>query len=307
MTRFIDESRARFGVEPVCRVMDFNPSTYYAAKKRPPSARSLADGRLKVEIRRVHKDSFGCYGARKVWLQLTRDGIPAARCTVERLMRDLGLCGVKRGGFKKTTVPDESATRPPDLVNREFTATRPDEVWVADITYVATWSGFAYVSFVTDVYSRKIIGWRVSPSLKSDLALDALEMALWTRGGDVEGVIHHSDRGVQYLSIRYTERLAETGCVASVGSKGDSFDNALAETINGLYKTEVIKKDGPWKSIDEVEFATLVWVDWYNNRRLLGSIGDMPPTEFEERYWHGKEVTDHAADGCLEYAGSGNT
>ena len=296
MTRFIDESRARFGAEPICRVLEFNPSTYYAAKKRPPSARSIEDERLKTEIKRVHKDSFDVYGARKVWLHLRREGTPAARRTVGRLMRDPGLPGVRRGAFKKTAVPDESAPQPVDLVNREFTATRPDEIWVADITYVATWSGFVYTAFVTDVFSRKIIGWRVSRSLRSDLALDALEMAVWSRGRSVDGVIHHSGRGCQYLSIRYTERLAGTGCVASVGSKGDSYDNALAETVNGLYKTEVIRKDGPWKNIGEVESAALVWVDWFNNRRLLSSIGDIPPSEFEERCWQEREATDYAAD-----------
>jgi len=261
------------------------PSTYYAAKTRPPSARAVRDDTLKPEIERVHADNLGVYGARKVWKQLNREKVPVARCTVARLMRDLGLRGVRRGAFKVTTVADGRADRPADLVERKFIAIRPNQLWVADITYVATWTGFVYVAFVTDVYSRRIVGWRVSSSLRSDLAIDALEMAVWSRGGDADGVIHHSDRGVQYLSIRYTERLAEAGAVASVGSKGDSYDNALAETINGLYKTEVIRRRGPWRNIDDVEFATLEWVDWFNNRRLLEPIGDMPPAEFEGLYW----------------------
>ncbi len=266
--------------------MPIAPSTYYAAKKRPPSSRSLRDEALKPEIARVHSESLdGLYGARKVWKQLGREKIPVARCTVARLMRELGLSGVRRGAFKVTTHADGRHVRPADLVERNFTANRPNQLWFADITYVATWSGFVYVAFVTDVFSRMIVGWRVSSSLRSDLAIDALEMAVWARGGDAQGVIHHSDRGVQYLSIRYTERLAEAGAVASVGSKGDSYDNALAETINGLYKTEVIRRRGPWRNIDDVEFATLEWVDWFNNRRLLEPIGDIPPAEFEGLYW----------------------
>ena len=263
--------------------MPIAPSTYYAAKTRPPSARAARDEVLKPEIARVYAESYdGVYGARKVWKQFKRENICVARCTVARLMRDLGLSGVKRGAFKVTTVADTRADRPADLVDRKFTAARPNQLWVADITYVATWPGFVYIAFVVDVFSRMIVGWRVS---NSDLAIDALEMAVWARGGDAHGVIHHSDRGVQYLSIRYTERLAEAGAVASVGSKGDSYDNALAETINGLYKTEVIRKRGPWRSIDDVEFATLEWVDWFNNRRLLEPIGDIPPAEFEALYW----------------------
>jgi transposase InsO family protein len=246
----------------------------------------VRDESLKPEIARVYAESYGgVYGARKVWKQMNRENIPVARCTVARLMRDLGLTGVRRGAFKITTTPDDRAERPADLVDRKFTATRPNQLWVADITYVATWTGFVYVAFVIDVFSRMIVGWRVSSSLRSDLALDALEMAVWARGGDADGVIHHSDRGVQYLSIRYTERLAEAGAVASVGSRGDSYDNAMAETINGLYKTEVIRREGPWRNIDDVEYATLEWVDWFNNRRLLEPIGDMPPSEFEGLYW----------------------
>jgi transposase InsO family protein len=225
-------------------------------------------------------------------LQLGREGIPVARCTVVRLMSDLGLRGVRRGAFKVTTTPDGRALRPADLVDRDFRATRSNQLWVADITYVATWNGFVYVAFVTDVFSRRIVGWRVSRSLRSDLALDALEMALWARGKNADGLVHHSDRGSQYLSIRYSERLAEAGAVASVGSRGDSYDNALAETINGLYKTEVIRRRGPWKNIDDVEFATLEWVDWFNNRRLLEPIGDIPPAEYEMLYWTESGSTD---------------
>ena len=272
--------------------MPIAPSTYYAAKSRPPSARALRDESLKPEIERVHEDNFGVYGARKVWKQMNRENVPVARCTVARLMRELGLAGVRRGSFKVTTVAGGPADRPSDLVERDFTATRPNQLWVADITYVATWSGFVYIAFVVDVFSRRIVGWRASRSLRSDLAIDALEMAVWSRGGDANGVIHHSDRGVQYLSIRYTERLAEAGAVASVGSKGDSYDNALAETINGLYKTEVIRRRGPWKGIDDVEFATLEWVDWFNHRRLLEPIGDIPPAEYEAIYWLENDKTD---------------
>ncbi len=294
MINYIDAFKERFGVEPICCQLPIAPSTYYAAKTRPLSARARRDEGLKPEITRVHHESYdGTYGARKVWKQLGREGIPVARCTVERLMRALGLCGVRRGAFKVTTTLDTNAPRPADLVERDFRASRPNQLWVADITFVATWSGFAYVAFVTDVFSRRIVGWRVSRSLRSDLALDALEMALWARGKDVDGLVHHSDRGCQYLSIRYSERLAEVGAVASVGSRGDSYDNALAETINGLYNTEVIRRRGPWKNVDEVEFATLEWVDWFNNRRLLEPIGDIPPAEYEMIYWQGIERTDN--------------
>jgi len=235
------------------------------------------------ELERVWKENFGAYGARKVWHQLAREGIDVARCTVERLMRGMGLAGVVRGRKHKTTIPDETATRPADRVQRDFTAKRPNQLWVADLTYVATWQGFVYVAFITDVFSRKIVGWRVSNSLRSDLALDALEQALHARP-DRNGLVHHSDRGVQYLSIRYTERLDEMGIAPSVGSIGDSYDNALAETINGLDKAEVIRRNGPWRNLDEVEFATLEWIDWFNNRRLFGPIGNVPPAEFEAMY-----------------------
>jgi transposase InsO family protein len=290
MVGFIDDNKAAYGVEPICRVLPIAPSTYHehGAKRRDPQrrcARAKRDDVLCAEIQRVEDEAYGgVYGAQKVWRQLRREGKRVARCTVERLMRRLGISGVRRGrAFKVTTIVDESSQRPPDLVQREFHATAPNQLWVADITYVATWSGFAYAAFVTDVYSRYIVGWRVSRSLRSDLALDALEQALYARPhGD--GLVHHSDRGVQYLSIRYTERLAEAGIEASVGSVGDSYDNALAESVNSLYKAEVIHRLGPWKNVDAVELATLEWVDWFNNRRLFGPIGHVPPAEFEWAY-----------------------
>ncbi len=280
MTRFIDNHKDRFGVEPTCRVLQTAPSTYYAARRRPLSARRVRDEALKVKIRHVHAEHFGVYGARKLWRQLRREGIPVARCTVERLMRELGLSGAMRGKTKRTTVSDDTTERPVDRVERNFRASAPNRLWVADLTYVRTWSGFAYVAFVIDVFSRYIVGWQVSHSLRSDLALAALEQALWAREPG-NGLIHHSDRGVQYLSIRYTERLAEAGAVTSVGSKGDSYDNALAESVIGLYKTELVRRRGPWRELDDLEFATLEWVDWFNNRRLFGAIGYVPPAEYE--------------------------
>jgi putative transposase len=290
MVAFIDDHREMYGVEPICSVLPIAPSSYYEHKARQtdPSRlpeRLVRDIELRAEVERVWKENRSVYGARKVWLQLQREGFEVARCTVERLMRRMGLQGVVRGRrYKVTTIVDETAQRPADLVQRNFTADRPNQLWVADITYVATWTGFVYVAFVTDVYSRKIVGWRVSNSLRSDLALDALEQALHARpkNGDL---IHHSDRGVQYVSIHYTERLAAAGIEPSVGSVGDSYDNALAETIFGLFKTEVIRHNGPWKNIEEVEFATLEWVDWFNNQRLLEPIGDIPPAEFEAMYY----------------------
>jgi putative transposase len=284
MIAYIHEHKDRFGVEPICQVLPIAPSTYYQHSKRPPSARALRDAKLKAEIARVHAENFGVYGARKVWRQLHREGITVARCTVERLMRELHLEGVRRGKTRRTTTPQAADARPADLVERDFSASRPNQLWVADLTYVATWSGFVYVAFVIDAFSRFVVGWQASRSLRTDLALDALEMAIWQRHGDLEGLVHHSDRGSQYLSIRYTERLAEAGAACSVGSRGDSYDNALAETIIGLYKTELIGRRGPWKGIDEVEYATLEWVDWFNHRRLLEPIGDVPPAEFEAAF-----------------------
>ena len=293
MTAYIDANRDRFGVEPICRVLPIAPSTYYDA--RPPlSARKRRDQELKAEICRVHAEHFGVYGARKVWRQLHREGIAVARCTVERLMGELGLEGVRRGKVHKTTTPDSSAARPADLVERNFSAARPNQLWVADLTYVATWSGFVYVALVIDAFSRYLVGWQASRSLRTDLALDALEMAIWRRQAQLQGLVHHSDRGSQYLAIRYTERLAEAGAVTSVGSVGDSYDNALAETIIGLYKTELIRRRGPWKGIDQVEYATLEWVDWFNHRRLLEPIGYVPPAEFEAAYHRQEDPSDPA-------------
>lgn len=288
MVSFIDANRAVYGVEPICAQLPIAPSLYYERKAReadpqrlPPRLRR--DRELMPEIGRVHEENFGVYGARKVWRQLGREDIVAARCTVERLMRSLGLQGVVRGRKCRTTVADESAARPLDRVNRQFRASQPNQLWVADFTYVATWAGFVYVAFVVDVFARRIIGWRVARSMHAELVLDALEQAIWSRSG-VKGVVHHSDRGSQYLSIRYSERLAEAGAQPSVGSVGDSYDNALAETIIGLYKTELIHHRGPWRNLDEVEYATLEWVDWFNNRRLLEPIGNVPPAEYEAKY-----------------------
>ena len=288
MVSFIDEHREEHGVEAICQQLPIAPSTYHEQKAREVDSSSLPDravrdAEFRKEIERVWKENLGAYGARKVWRQLVREKFAVARCTVERLMHEMGLQGVVRGRKHKTTIADEAAFRPADIVQRNFTAERPNQLWVADLTYVATWKGFVYVAFVTDVFSRKIVGWRVSNSLRSDLALDALEQALHARS-DLHGLVYYSDRGTQYLSIRYTERLAEMGIEPSVGSVGDSYDNALAETINGLYKAEVIHPNGPWRSVDDVEFATLEWVDWFNNRRLLGPIGYMPPAEFEAMY-----------------------
>jgi putative transposase len=291
MVRFIDAHRAAFGVEPICAVLPIAPSVYYEhqARARDPERqpeRVRRDTVLSAQIRRVWQEHRAVYGVRKVWKQLLREGVTVARCTVARLMRRLGLSGVVRGrAWRRTTIPDTAAARPPDLVTRQFTATRPNQLWVADLTYVATWRGFVYVAFVIDVFSRRIVGWRASSSLRSDLALDALEQALYDRPIHDSGrLVHHSDRGVQYLSIRYTERLAEAGIALSVGSTGDSYDNALAETVIGLFKAEEIYRRGPWKGLEDVEFATLEWVAWYNGRRLLAPLGYVPPVEFEQAY-----------------------
>jgi transposase InsO family protein len=296
---FIDDHRDEYGVEPICEVLPIAPSTYHtwAARRRDPDlrpARAKRDAELRADIRRVWGDNYEVYGARKVWRQLQREEVEVARCTVERLMREMGVCGVVRGRKCKTTVADDVAERPLDLVKREFTATAPNQLWVADLTYVATWAGFAYVAFIIDVFARRIVGWSVSSSLRSDIALDALEQALHARQGRMEALVHHSDRGSQYLSIRYTERLAEAGIEGSVGSVGDSYDNALAETINGLFKTEVIRARGPWRTMEQVELATLEWVDWFNHRRLLEPIGYVPPAEYEEEY-HRRQAAQEAA------------
>ena len=289
MTAYIDAYKDRYRVEPICELLPIAPSTYYDAKRRPPSRRALPDAELEAEIRRVHEENYRVYGARKVWRQLRREGVSVARCTVERLMRKMGLQGVVRGKACRTTIPDGQAPRPADLVDRDFSAAQPNRLWVADLTYVATWSGFVYVAFIIDAFNRFIVGWQASRSLRTDLALDALEMAIWQRRSDLEGLVHHSDRGGQYLSIRYTERLAEAGAVASVGSRGHSYDNALAETIIGLYKTELVRARGPWKGINDVEYATLEWVDWFNYRRLLEPIGSVPPAELDAAYWSKEE------------------
>ena len=300
MIAFIDAHREVYGVEPICRVLPIAPSTYHAhaARRADPGrlpARARRDAALKVAIRRVFEENFRVYGVRKVWRQLDREGIGAARCTVAR-MRAMGLQGAIRGKPVRTTVSNKAAPCPLDRVNRQFRARCPNALWVSDFTYVATWSGFVYVAFVVDAYARRIVGWRASRTAHAGFVLDALEQALHERrpvqGG---GLVHHSDRGVQYVSIRYTERLAEAGIEPSVGSVGDSFDNALAETINGLFKAEVIHRRGPWRSFEAVEFATLEWVDWFNNRRLLEPIGNLPPAEAEARYYAQAEAPALAA------------
>jgi len=281
---FIDQHRVRFGVEPICKLLQVAPSAYwrYAARQRDLSlcsARSRRDKCLLAHIQRVWQANFQVYGANKVWRQLLREGIPVARCTVERLMRRLGLRGVMRGKVVRTTFSNASAPCTLDRVNRQFQSDRPNQLWVSDFTYVSTWQGFVYVAFVIDVFARRIVGWRVSRSMKTDFVLDAL--------------IHHSDRGAQYVSIRYTERLAEAGIEPSVGSRGDSYDNALAETINGLYKAELIHRRAPWKSAEAVELATLEWVTWFNHQRLLAPIGFIPPVQAEERYY--QQLTEQAS------------
>jgi putative transposase len=300
MIAFIDAHRARYGVEPICRVLPIAPSTYYAhaARRADPGrlpARARSDAALMVEIRRVFEANFRVYGVRKIWRQLGREGIGAARCTVARLMRTMSLQGIVRGRKVRTTVPDPSAVCPLDRVNRRFKAPRPNALWVSDFTYVATWVGFVYVAFIIDAYARRIVGWRVSRTAHAGFVLDALEQALHERCPAQGGLVHHSDRGSQYLALRYTERLAEAGIEPSVGSVGDSYDNALAETVNGLFKAEVIHRRGPWRSFEAVEFATLEWVDWFNTRRLLEPIGNVPPAEAEVRYYAQTEVQTLAA------------
>ncbi len=286
MTKYIDAQRDRYGVEPICRVLQFASATYYAATKRPASSRSIRDDAIKVAIRRVWEEHRCVYGADKVWAQLNREGIRVARCTVERLMRDLGIRGVVRGKTVRTTFGDDAAARPADLVDRQFHAPAPNRLWVADLTYVKTHSGWVYVAFIVDVFSRYVVGWQASRSLRTDLALDALEMALWSRRGErLDGLVHHSDRGVQYVDIRYTERLAEAEAAPSVGSRGDSYDNALAESFNGLYKAELVHRRS-WTGLNDVEYETLGYVDWFNHRRLHGEIGMVPPAEFEAAHYH---------------------
>jgi putative transposase len=299
VVRFITEHHVRFGVEPICRVLTMHgckiaPSTYYAARDRPPSARARRDELVLVQVRRVHKAARGgLYGSLKVYHQLRREkvlveGRPVARCTIERVMHDAGLRGVRRDRRVRTTIPDAAAARPPDLVDRTFTADAPNQLWVVDFTYVATMAGFVYVAFVIDVFSRMIVGWRAARSMKTDLPLDALEMALWSRerlGHNVKDLIHHSDAGSQYTSIRYTQRLVEAGLNASIGSVGDSYDNALAESVNGLYKTELVYWEGPWKGADDLELATLGWVDWFNHVRIHSSLKYCTPAEVEAEFY----------------------
>ena len=298
MIGFIDDHRAAYGVEPICRVLPIAPSTYHAqvAQRADPtrqSALAQRDAALQVDIKRVWEANFQVYGVRKVWRQLRREAIAAPRCQVARLMKRMGLAGAVRGRSVKTTISNPAAPCPLDRVNRQFRAPAPNVLWVSDFTYVATWQGFAYVAFVIDVFARRIVGWRVSRSARADFVLDALEQALCDRRPARQGgLVHHSDRGVQYVSIRYTERLAEAGIEPSVGSVGDSYDNALAETINGLFKTELIHRRGPWRSAEAVELATLEWVDWFNNRRLLEPIGNIPPAEAEARYY--AQAQEHA-------------
>jgi transposase InsO family protein len=292
MVAFIDAHRAVHGVESICTQLPIAPSTYcrHKAPHTDPdrrSARARRDDELRAIIRRIWTEHFQVYGPRKVWRQMGREGLRVARCRVRRLMREMGLAGAVRGrAWVTTTQAQPDAPRPADLVDRQFTATRPNQLWVSDFTYVATWRGFVYVAFVIDVFARRIVGWRASNSLRTDLALDALEQAIYDRcDTDTGDLVHHSDRGTQYLSIRYTERLADAGIELSVGSRGDAYDNALAETVIGLFKTEVIRRRGPWRSLESVEFATLAWVDWFNTRRLLEPIGYIPPAESEARYY----------------------
>lgn len=300
MIAFIDDHRGEFGVEPICRVLPIAPSTYYAhaAIARDPeraSGRAKQDAKDLEEIKRVHDKSKSRYGVRKVWHQLRREKRHIARCTVERLMREHGLQGVTRGK-KRTTTPDQMLACPDDKVNRQFTATAPNQLWVSDFTYVSTWRGMVYVAFVIDVFARKIVGWRVSTSMTTSFVLDALNHAICQRcATEGNGLIHHSDRGSQYLSVRYTERLADAGIDTSVGSVGDSYDNALAESIIGLYKTEVIEHLGPWKSIGQVEWETLQWVSWYNTERLHGAIGHRPPQEMEDTFYASMNTLDKVA------------
>jgi putative transposase len=293
---FVDEFRDRFGVESICRVLTAHgvkiaPSGYYAHKRRVPSARRLRDAELADLIAEAHADpdrGRGCYGYRKMWHQLRRDGVVVARCTVARLMREAGLHGVVRGRRFVTTRPDPAAVRPPDLVNRDFSAARPNQLWLVDFTYVPTWTGMKFTAFVHDAYSRRIVGWRTAASMPTELPLDALEMALWTREGaghDISGVIHHSDAGAQYTSIRYSTRLSAAGAVASIGSVGDSYDNAEAESLIGLYKAECVRREGPWRGVDDLELATLNWVHWYNENRLHTALDYQTPTEHENAYY----------------------
>ena len=296
---FVDSQKAEHGVQPVLQAIQSTPaqiapSTYYAAKTRPASARTVRDTDLRVMIEQIHAKNYSVFGARKIWHELHRQGVPVARCTVERLMRQAGLRGLLRDKSPRTTRPAPETGRPHDLVKRNFTAQHPNQLWVADLTYVRTSIGWVYAAFVLDVYSRLIVGWQVATSLYTDLALDALKMAIWRRqnhGADLANLVHHSDRGVQYRAIRYSQRLAEAGAVASVGSKGDSYDNAMAEAFNSLYKAELVRNKGPWRGLDDLEMATVEYIDWYNNRRLHGELGHIPPAEHEALHAMTQPVT----------------
>ncbi len=312
VVEFIDTHKIKFGVVPICRVLtehgcQIAPNTYYAARNREPCARARRDELILAEIVRCHDGSRGLYGRRKIYHQLRREGVlvdgrPVAMCTIERLMRTHGRHGVRRGRFKRTTVSDPTAQRAADLVGRAFTAAAPNQLWVVDFTYVATWSGVAFTAFVTDVFSRRIVGWRTASSMPTALPLDALEMAIWTRsrtGATVDGVVHHSDAGSQYTSIRYAERLADAGALASIGTVGDSYDNALAESVIGLYKTELVRHEGPWRSVDDLELGTLSWVHWFNETRLHSSIGDVPPIEYEQEHYRQNDPEQQPLPGQL--------
>jgi putative transposase len=286
MVAYIDSHRDRFGVEPICRELQVAPSTYYSAKARPASARSIRDVTLMALIVTLWQANYRVYGVRKMWKAMLRSGETVGRDQVARLMRELGIQGVRRGAKVRTTRPVERAERPPDLVERRFVAERPNALWVTDLTYVPTWAGMVYVCFIVDVFSRSIVGWRVAANMRTEMVLDALEMARWSRGTHLDGLVCHSDAGSQFTSVRYTERLDEIGARPSIGSVADSYDNALAETVNGLYKTELIRRQGPWRTVDEVELATLGWVHWFNTARLHEALGDIPPAEFEANYRH---------------------
>lgn len=298
IVEFIDTHRAEFGVEPICEVLQVAPSTYYAAKSRPVSARALQDSVMIPFLVALWEANYRVYGAHKLWKAARRTGHDIGRDQVARLMRAAGIAGVKRSRRVRTTRSDNTAARHPDLVCRDFTAERPNRLWVTDLTFVATWAGVAYVCFIVDAYSRMIVGWRVAGHMRTEMVLDALEMARWARGTRLEGLVTHSDAGSQFTSVRYGERLAEIDAVPSIGSVGDSFDNALAESVNGLYKTELIRgpDKGPWRTVEDVELATLGWVHWHNTERLHGYLDDVPPTEFEAAFYAAQQ-TDHTVVG----------
>ena len=286
IVEFIDDNRDELGVEPICETLQVAPSTYYSAKSRPPSARAIRDAVMMPILLALWIANRKVYGAHKLWKAARRAGYNIGRDQTARLMRELGIRGVKRARRVRTTCPDDRASRPADLVDRDFTADRPDRLWVSDLTHVSTWSGVAYVCFIIDAFSRRIVGWRVASNMKTPMVLDALEMARWTRGTQLEGLVAHSDAGSQYTSVRYGQRLSELGAVPSIGSVGDSYDNALAESVNALYKTELIRgpDQGPWRTVEDVELATLGWVHWWNHERLHGYLDDIPPAELEDAY-----------------------